>query len=118
RICDFLDPESMRDVIRKTFEKKVPHLVEPNIRTFNRGYEEVRFMEIDTGKESDKEFVRAQPLLGYLTQEPGGLLTVNANSVLKDLSGSRQGYVPEFHEDKCIHCAACDTVCPDLCFVW
>ncbi|MED3564108.1 2-oxoacid:acceptor oxidoreductase family protein, partial [Bacillus xiapuensis] len=43
RICDFLDPESMRNVIRKTFEKKYPHLVGPNIRTFNRGYEEVQF---------------------------------------------------------------------------
>ncbi len=20
--------------------------------------------------------------------------------------------------EKCIHCAACDTVCPDFCFVW
>ena len=24
RLCDFLDPESMRDVIRKTFSKKIP----------------------------------------------------------------------------------------------
>ena len=43
RICDFLDPDSMRNVIRKTFEKKYPHLVEPNIRTFNRGFNEVQF---------------------------------------------------------------------------
>jgi pyruvate ferredoxin oxidoreductase gamma subunit len=26
--------------------------------------------------------------------------------------------MPHFHEDKCIHCAACDTACPDFCFVW
>lgn len=26
--------------------------------------------------------------------------------------------MPHFHEDKCIHCAACDNVCPDFCFVW
>lgn len=57
-------------------------------------------------------------MLGYKTQEPGGLLIVTGNSILKDLSGSRQGYLPEFHSDKCINCAACDTVCPDLCFVW
>lgn len=43
RICDFLDPEAMRKVIRRTFEKKYPHLVEPNIRTFDRGYNEVKF---------------------------------------------------------------------------
>lgn len=118
RICDFLDPESMRTIIRKTFEKKVPHLVEPNLRTFDRGYEEVRFERLESGREDISAFRRAEPLLGYLTQEAGGLLSVVANSVLKDLSGSRQGYVPEFHVDQCIHCAACDTVCPDLCFVW
>ena len=53
RICDFLDPDSMRDVIRKTFEKKYPHLVEPNIRTFDRGYNEVQFKtyEVPEGAE-------------------------------------------------------------------
>ena len=43
RIFDFLDADSMRDTIRRTFEKKYPHLVEPNIRTFDRGYNEVEF---------------------------------------------------------------------------
>lgn len=120
RICEFLDPEAMRDVIRKTFEKKYPHLVEPNLRTFDRGYHEVQFKEIESGsRESDSyAFNRPEPLLGFETQELGGIMTVHASSVLKDLSGSRQGFLPEFHEDKCINCAACDTVCPDLCFVW
>lgn len=119
RICDFLDPESMRSVIRRTFEKKYPHLVEPNLRTFNRGYEEVRFKRYESERAAEATaFRRTEPLLGYLTQEPGGVLTVQASSILKDLSGSRQGFLPEFHADKCIHCAACDTVCPDLCFVW
>lgn len=119
RICGFLDPEVMRTVIRKTFEKKLPHLVEPNLRTFNRGYNEVQLMALESeGQEEPVLFKRAEPVLGYETQEPGGILTVTGNSVLKDLSGSRQGFLPEFHSDKCIHCAACDTVCPDLCFVW
>lgn len=120
RICDFLDPESMRQVIRKTFEKKYPHLVEPNIRTFDRGYEEVRFEQIalEGERQSPPPFVRAEPLLGYNTQEIGGVLTAMGSNLKKDLSGSRQGFLPEFHEDKCINCAQCDTVCPDLCFVW
>lgn len=119
RICEFLDPDAMRAVIRSTFEKKLPHLVEPNLRTFDRGYQEVRFMELEaTGQEETHVFRRAQPALGYNTQLPGGVLNIIGNSVLKDLSGSRQGYLPEFHSDKCINCAACDTVCPDLCIVW
>jgi len=119
RICDFLDPDSMRKVIRKTFEKKYPHLVEPNIRTFDRGYNEVEFKTYETpaGVEG-KVFSRPQPLLGYMTQEIGGVMVAQANSIFKDLSGSRQGFLPKYDAETCIHCAACDTVCPDYCFVW
>ena len=119
RICDFLDPESMKNIIRKTFEKKYPHLVEPNIRTFERGYNEVQFKTYETPDQAEgKAFSRPMPLLGYKTQEIGGVLTTQANSILKDLSGSRQGFLPKFEIEQCINCAACDTVCPDLCFVW
>lgn len=119
RICDFLDPDAMRAVIRKTFEKKYPHFVEPNIRTFDRGYNEVQFKTYEVPEGSaGKAFVRSQPALGYATQPIGGVIVNPGNSILKDLSGSRQGFLPEYYESKCIHCAACDTVCPDFCFVW
>lgn len=119
RILDFLNPDEMRSVIRKTFEKKYPHLVEPNIRTFDRGYNEVTFKTYELPENAvGKEFTRPEPRLGYLTQEIGGVITAQANSILKDLSGSRQGFLPEFTQEKCINCAACDTVCPDYCFVW
>lgn len=119
RICSFLNPETMRNVIRKTFEKKYPHLVEPNIRTFDRGYNEVQFKTYEVPDHAEgRSFTRPKPLLGYNTQAIGGVMISQANSVMKDLSGSRQGFVPEFHQDKCINCAACDTVCPDYCFVW
>jgi pyruvate ferredoxin oxidoreductase gamma subunit len=119
KICDFLDPEAMKSVIRKTFEKKYPHLVEPNIRTFDRGYNSVTFKKYDAPADAEaRSFVRPEPLFGYETQTLGGMILNSGNSILKDLSGSRQGFLPEFIEEKCIHCAACDTVCPDLCFVW
>lgn len=119
RICDFLNPDDMRNVIRKTFEKKYPHFVEPNIRTFDRGYNEVQFKTYETPADAtSKEFSRPLPLLGYNTQELGGVITTQANSVLKDLSGSRQGFLPQYFQEDCINCAQCDTVCPDYCFVW
>ncbi len=119
RICDFLDPDAMRQVIRKTFEKKYPHLVEANIRTFDRGYNEVKFKkyEVPEGAEG-KAFTRPEPVLGYETQPMGGVIVAQANSILKDMSGSRQGFLPSFDREKCIHCASCDSVCPDFCFVW
>ncbi|MCR6096216.1 2-oxoacid:acceptor oxidoreductase family protein [Salipaludibacillus agaradhaerens] len=119
RILDFLDAEHMRSVIKRTFEKKYPHLVEPNIRTFNRGYNEVQFKKYDVPEGAvSKEFSRIQPRLGYETQEIGGIISAQANSIQKDLSGSRIGFLPKYDADSCIHCAACDTVCPDYCFVW
>ncbi|WP_410772352.1 2-oxoacid:acceptor oxidoreductase family protein [Fontibacillus sp. BL9] len=119
RICDFLDRDSMRDVIRRTFEKKYPQLVEPNLRTFDRGYDEVQFETVESPAEAAAlSFIRQQPQLGYETQEMGGIIRTQGNSLLKDLSGSRQGYVPELDLESCIHCANCDAACPDLCFVW
>lgn len=119
RICQFLNPDDMRDVIRKTFEKKYPHMVEPNIRTFDRGYKEVQFKTYEAPEGAQgKAFTRPSTAFGYNTQELGGVLIAQANTILKDLSGSRQGWLPQFHEEKCISCAACDNVCPDLCFVW
>ncbi|WP_245237307.1 4Fe-4S dicluster domain-containing protein, partial [Paenibacillus ihuae] len=118
-ICDFLDPEAMRTVIRRTFEKKYPQLVEPNLRTFDRGYNEVQFKTYDVPEGSlIKPFKRVQSLLGYKTQLPGGVIAAQGNSILKDLGGSRAGLLTEFHAGKCINCAACDNVCPDYCFVW
>ncbi|MBO8170658.1 MAG: 2-oxoacid:acceptor oxidoreductase family protein [Bacillaceae bacterium] len=119
RVIDFLHPDAMRDVIRKTFEKKYPHLLEANLRTFDRGYEEVEMKsyQVPEGAEG-KPFTRHIPDLGYDTQAMGGTITNPGNSILKDLSGSRVGVIPSFHQDKCINCAACDTACPDFCFVW
>ena len=42
----------------------------------------------------------------------------SGNSVVKNLSTSRQGFLPAYDPDSCVHCGICDIVCPDLCFVW
>lgn len=120
RLCEFLDPEAMKGVIRKSLEKKYPQAVQPALRTFDRGYSEVQFQTYALPEgETMPDFVRFDtPVLGYETQPIGGMITNPGNSILKDLSISRAGMMPHFLEDKCIHCAACDTVCPDFCFVW
>ncbi|MFC5448430.1 2-oxoacid:acceptor oxidoreductase family protein [Paenibacillus aestuarii] len=120
RLCTFLDPEVMKGVIRKSLEKKYPQAVAPALRTFERGYNEVQFQTYALPEgETMPDFVRFDtPVLGYATQPMGGVITNPGNSILKDLSISRAGMMPHFHEDKCIHCASCDNVCPDFCFVW
>ncbi|MCL6457920.1 MAG: 2-oxoacid:acceptor oxidoreductase family protein [Gorillibacterium sp.] len=120
RLCPFLDFEQMKEVITKSLISKYPATVQPALNTFERGYNEVKFREL-TVPDGFKmpEFVRWDvPVLGYETQPIGGVIVNPGNSILKDLSISRSGLMPHFDESKCIHCASCDNVCPDLCFVW
>lgn len=120
RLCEFLDPQIMRDVIRKSLEKKYPQAVEPALRTFDRGYNEVKFQTFGLAEGvTMPKFVRTDtPSLGYDTQAMGGTIINPGNSILKDISISRSGMMPHFDDEKCIHCANCDNVCPDFCFVW
>lgn len=120
RLCPFLDPNTMKEVITKSLEKKYPQTVAPALATFDRGYNEVKFQTFALPEgESMPQFVRADtPVLGYMTQAIGGIIPNPGNSIFKDLSISRSGMMPHYKEETCIHCAACDNVCPDNCFVW
>lgn len=118
RFADFLNPEAMKNVIRATFEEKYPKLVDSNIRTFDRGFNEVKFKTYEAEEGAKAEYVRPKPVLGYETQPIGGVILNPGNSILKDLSGSREGFLPAFEIEKCINCASCDIACPDGCFVW
>ncbi|HEX7055986.1 MAG TPA: 2-oxoacid:acceptor oxidoreductase family protein [Bacilli bacterium] len=120
RLCSFLDPQIMRDVIRNSLIKKYPQAVEPALRTFERGYNEVKSQTFALPKGAQMPaYTRMDtPILGYETQAIGGTIINPGNSILKDLSISRSGMMPHFDQEKCIHCANCDNVCPDFCFVW
>lgn len=118
RVTGFLDPEAIKETIRATFQRKYPHLVNANLRTFDRGYAELR---IEPGAQADgpqRVFTRPEPMYGFTNAPLGGAIINPGNSVLKDLSASRQGFLPEFIREKCVDCAMCEMVCPDFCFVW
>lgn len=118
RLSGFLDPEAVKETIRHTFQRKYPQLVEANLRTFDRGAAEVR---LDVGVARDgaaPAFSLPEPLYGYRNAPIGGTIVNPGNSVLKDLSGSRQGFLPAFQREKCVDCAMCEIACPDFCFVW
>lgn len=115
----FIDCEAVKAVISETFQKKYAKTIPGNLRAFERGYREVEFWEIPRAPGYRRPPVaRPEPAFGYLNAPLGGLIVNPANSIHKDLSASRQGMVPEFLRDKCIDCAQCDMVCPDICFVW
>lgn len=114
-----LDLDAVREGIAETFSTKYQHLLDANLRTFDGGRKEV----IEEGPLTSTPYeapneVSVGRALGYATQFAGGVIPYAGNSIAKDLSASRQGFVPEFKVETCINCAACDQVCPDACFVW
>ena len=117
RASGFLDREAVRAGVARTFAKKrYAQLLEANLRTFDRGYDEVRLEFIEG--EMPAPVAAKEPEMGYLTAPIGGAILHPANTIIKDMSPSRQGVLPAFYRERCIDCGLCDMVCPDLCFVW
>ncbi len=53
---------------------------------------------------------------GYLNAPIGGINPRSGNTVISDLSPSRQGYIPLFIKERCINCGLCFSACPDMVF--
>jgi len=119
RTCPFIDPEAMKDTIRQSFSARYAHLVEANLRTFDRGFSELRSMTWPAAPgDPGRPVQRAAPAFGYLDAPIGGAILDVGNSIRKNLSTSRLGCLPAYDPAACAHCGICDIVCPDLCFVW
>jgi len=113
----FLDVAAVREVLAATFERKHPSIIESNLRTFERGATELTVDRRDQAPEG-QPVVAVEPAWGYLNAPIGGVVANPANTVAKNLSGSRVGFLPVLHQEHCIHCGICDMVCPDNCLVW
>jgi pyruvate ferredoxin oxidoreductase gamma subunit len=119
RTCPFIDSEAVKETIRRSFSVRYAHLVEANLRTFDRGYSEMRSMTWPAAPgDPGRPVQRATPAFGYLDAPIGGVILDAGNSIRKNLSMSRQGLLAAYDPAKCAHCGICDIVCPDLCFVW
>jgi pyruvate ferredoxin oxidoreductase gamma subunit len=119
----FLDREAVLSALSDVFLKRHPSAVKPNERTFERGCEELTLVQEPSPgarrkREASIAAIRPPPEFGYLTGPMGGCITQVGNTVFKDASTSREGFVPVFDPDECVHCGMCDFVCPDHCFVW
>jgi len=119
RAAGFIDPSVVKEAIADSFKAKYPQLVEPNLKTFDLGYEKVAFHEFPyDGKFEAVPFRRFVPDLGYANAPIGGVITNPGNTAHKDLSASRQGIYPLYWRDRCIDCGLCTMTCPDYVFVW
>jgi pyruvate ferredoxin oxidoreductase gamma subunit len=116
-LIPFLDVAAVREVLAATFERKHPSIIEANLRTFDRGAAEA-LVDRREPAPAGRDVVGVEPKWGYLNAPIGGVVADPANTVTKNLAGSRTGFLPVFDEAKCIHCGLCDLVCPDNCLSW
>lgn len=114
----FLREDIVLDYLTREFARKHPAAVASNEKAFRRGATEAEVIpSMGTGTE-DLPPVPSEPLWGYSTAPIGGVLPTPGNSAWNDLSTARMGMLPVLDSSRCIHCAMCDMVCPDFCFVW
>jgi pyruvate ferredoxin oxidoreductase gamma subunit len=114
----FLNSEILLQALSDEFAHKRPEAVPTNARAFKRGAEEFEVLEGVGKAEGDLDIVRPNPVLGYETADIGGVITAPGSTVWNDLTSSRIGWLPVLDPEKCIQCAMCDMVCPDLCLAW
>ncbi|VAX16633.1 Pyruvate:ferredoxin oxidoreductase, gamma subunit / Pyruvate:ferredoxin oxidoreductase, delta subunit [hydrothermal vent metagenome] len=118
-VSGFIDPEAIKDFIKYNLGKKYAFLIEPNLKTFDRGCVEFEKKYFDDdGEYPAQPYRRDGQALGYMNQPMGGIIKTPANSIHKDLTVSRMGWIPVLLKSKCTSCGECDITCPDYCFDW
>ncbi|MBI4198552.1 MAG: 2-oxoacid:acceptor oxidoreductase family protein [Chloroflexi bacterium] len=119
RASGFIKPEAVKEVIQATLGERYPQLLASNLRAFDRGFAELALEDFSHAAAAvPQNYARHAPPFGYLDAPLGGAVMNPGNTALKDLSVSRNGFLPAFHRERCVDCALCDLVCPDFCFVW
>ncbi len=116
------------EMCRDILGKKYPESLQGNLEGMRRGYDELRKLEINSknditgvkeavmSSETDIRIGSEKKEWGYLNAPIGGINPRLGNSVISDLSPSRQGYIPLFIKERCINCGLCFSACPDMVF--
>ena len=119
-------------IMEDTLGKKYPDALNANLEGMRRGYDELRILDVSMGEENATEQqgqegkndatgcvnknASDQHEWGYDNAPIGGINPRFGNSVMADLSPSRQGYIPLFIKERCINCGLCFSACPDMVF--
>lgn len=113
----FIPVEAAKELIRNTLGKKYPSMLENNLAGFDLGYSTADGYVIKPdGHYEEIPYTEPRSKWGYANAPLGGANPHIGSTFSNDLSPSREGYIPLFLRDKCIHCGLCDTTCPDMVF--
>lgn len=117
RAAGFLPLQAAEALVRDTLGKKYPSMLENNLAGLKSGYEACRIQVFSPDEQYPPiPYTEAKSAWGYANAPLGGANPHIGSTVSNDLSPSREGYIPLFLPEKCIHCGLCDTTCPDMVF--
>lgn len=117
RAAGFIPLEPVKDLISDGLGKKYPHALESNLKGLELGYRSVKIHSFTLDNKYEYiPYRETRGKWGYANAPIGGNNPHFGNSVSNDLSASREGFLPLFFPEKCIHCGLCDSTCPDMVF--
>ena len=113
----FIPLDTIKQLVTDTLGKKYPALLQNNLDGIEKGYNNLVIKDFEPdGKYERVPYKEIKSKWGYKNAPSGGTNTQFGSTVSNDLSASREGYIPLFIEEKCIHCGLCDSTCPDMVF--
>ncbi len=113
----FIPLKAVKELVADTLGKKYPAMLENNLAGLDMGYKNVQSETFaPDGKYEKVPYTEIKSKWGYENAPLGGANPHFGSTVSNDLSASREGFIPLFLPEKCIHCGLCDTTCPDMVF--
>lgn len=113
----FIPIEAVKALVADTLGKKYPALLENNLNGIELGYDHLQIQHFEPdGQYEIVPYREMRSKWGYENAPIGGVNPHFGSTVSNDLSPSREGFIPLFLPEKCIHCGLCDTTCPDMVF--
>ncbi len=113
----FIPIEAVKELVRDTLGKKYPAMLESNLKGIDLGFAGITNEKFEPDGRFEKiEYREIHSKWGYENAPIGGANPHFGSAVSNDLSPSREGFIPLFLPEKCIHCGLCDTTCPDMVF--
>ncbi len=113
----FIPLEAVKALVSAVLGKKYPTMLPNNIAGLEQGYNSLRVQTFKPdGRYKAVPYREIQSKWGYENAPLGGANPHFGSTVSNDLSPSREGFIPLFLSEKCIHCGLCDTTCPDMVF--
>lgn len=124
----FIPLTAAEEICSETLGKKYPDALAANLAGLRAGYETISRLQAapdtnhtgrrgaDGGSQTADGHAMAEKPFSAAAMPIGGINPHFGNSVVNDVSPSRQGYIPVFLQEKCINCGLCDSACPDMVF--